>query len=113
MIFARVAATNNSMFVAHNARFFAKKTKKGKASDSEAATATEDEAEAVAEPVVEAVAEPVAEPVKAAPAKANAKPIKMDKALFNNWSVGDIKQQTSAPDHKAPAQEGTIEGRYA
>lgn len=111
MIFARAAATNNSMFVAHNARFFAKKTKKGKASDSEAVT--EDEAEAVAEPVVEAVAEPVAEPVKAAPAKANANPLNMDAALFNTWTVGDIKQQVSAPDHKAPAQEGTIEGRYA
>ena len=37
----------------------------------------------------------------------------LDKKLFEKFSVGDIKQIQSTPDHKPPSQEDTIEGRYA
>lgn len=33
--------------------------------------------------------------------------------LFKAFSVGDVKQINSTPDHKPPTQEDTIEGRYA
>jgi F-type H+-transporting ATPase subunit O len=35
------------------------------------------------------------------------------KDLFVPFTVGDIKQINSTPDHKPPTQEDTIEGRYA
>ena len=33
--------------------------------------------------------------------------------MFKAFSIGDVKQIDSTPDHKPPAQEDTIEGRYA
>jgi hypothetical protein len=33
--------------------------------------------------------------------------------LFKPFSVGDVKQIQSTPDHKPPTNEDTIEGRYA
>lgn len=33
--------------------------------------------------------------------------------MFKDFSLGDIKQIQSTPDHKPPSQEDTIEGRYA
>jgi hypothetical protein len=33
--------------------------------------------------------------------------------LFKSFSVGEIRKIQSTPDHKAPTQEDTIEGRYA
>ncbi len=57
------------------------------------------------------------EPVKAAPdMSASSAGIQFDpvpKHLFTPFSVGNIKQVESAPDHKAPSSEDTIEGRYA
>lgn len=35
------------------------------------------------------------------------------KELYEPFSLGDIKEITSAPNHKAPTMEDTIEGRYA
>jgi hypothetical protein len=55
---------------------------------------------AVEEPVV--AAEP--EPVKAAP-------VHTPSGKF--FSLGDIPRIDTTPDHKAPSQEDTIEGRYA
>lgn len=37
----------------------------------------------------------------------------VSKDLFKAFSVGDIKQVQSAPDHKPPKAEDTIPGRYA
>ena len=40
-------------------------------------------------------------------------PQKVSKELFGAFSVGSINQVNSAPDHKPPVVEDTIEGRYA
>ena len=37
----------------------------------------------------------------------------LDRALFEPYSVGNIREVGSTPDHKAPSEEDTIEGRYA
>jgi ATP synthase F1 delta subunit len=101
-------------------RAFAKK-KKSKGSE-EAVTDEEVEVEHVeAEPVVEAA------PVEAAPVQSEPKVVKADfsqatkaqpaekveESLYKSFSVGDVKQMQSTPDHKPPFAEDTIEGRYA
>ena len=77
--------------------------------------ATEDESEEVTleasepqpdpEPVVE---EPTFQTTQATP-----EPIELSRDLYQPFSVGNIKQIDSTPDHKAPSKEDTIEGRYA
>lgn len=37
----------------------------------------------------------------------------ISKDLFKSFSLGDVKEVSSAPDNKPPTQEDTIEGRYA
>jgi F0F1-type ATP synthase delta subunit len=37
----------------------------------------------------------------------------LPKEYFVPFTVGDVKKMDSAPDHRAPAFEDTIEGRYA
>lgn len=37
----------------------------------------------------------------------------VDPSLFKAFTVGDVRQIQSTPDHKPPTQEDTIEGRYA
>jgi len=105
-------------------RAFAKKSKKSK-KNAEGVT-TDDEANAVEEEVEAAAPEePVQEVAKEiiqdAPtesfdmsgASLKQPPQQVDAGLFEAFSVGDIKQIQSAPDHKPPTQEDTIEGRYA
>lgn len=99
-------------------RAFAKK-KKSKGSEE---AVTDEEVEHVeAEPVVEAA------PVEAAPVQSEPKVVKADfseatkaqpaekveESLYKTFSVGDVKQIQSTPDHKPPFAEDTIEGRYA
>jgi len=99
-------------------RAFAKK-KKSKGSEE---VTTDEEVEHVeAEPVVEAA------PVEAAPVQSEPKVVKADfsdatkaqpaekveESLYKSFSVGDVKQMQSTPDHKPPFAEDTIEGRYA
>ena len=76
--------------------------------------------------VIEEESTPEPEPVKAAPTPAEPKKTldfsgatkaqpaeEVDSSLFKSFSVGDVKQMQSTPDHKPPFQEDTIEGRYA
>lgn len=37
----------------------------------------------------------------------------LDKSLFQPFSVGQIREIQSTPDHKPPSEEDTIEGRYS
>ena len=39
--------------------------------------------------------------------------LNLDAALFEPFSLGDVKRVNSTPDNKAPSAEDTIEGRYA
>mmetsp|Transcript_6558 Transcript_6558/g.7849 ORF Transcript_6558/g.7849 Transcript_6558/m.7849 type:complete len:295 (-) Transcript_6558:3659-4543(-) len=99
---------SQNAFVKTPARFFAK--------DNEAEEA---EAEAAAEP--EPVAKPTPAPKKAAPKKAAAAAAAaavadeapLDRALFQPFSIGNIKKIDSTPNHKPPSSEDTIEGRYS
>ena len=96
------AAANTPVSVA--TRAFAKKSKKAdEPSDSE-------------EPVAAAEPEPVkkAAPKKAAASSgAAASNLNLDRALFEPFSLGNIKKLDSTPDHAPPSKEDTIEGRYA
>ena len=74
------------------------------------------------EEVAEQQPEPKPEPVYEAPKETKAdfsaatksQPAEsVDKSLFSAFSVGDVKQINSTPDHKPPSKEDTIEGRYA
>jgi hypothetical protein len=47
----------------------------------------------------------------AATAQQSQEPVSRD--LFKAFSLGDIRQIQSTPDHKPPTSEDTIEGRYA
>jgi len=102
---------------AQPARDFAKKSKKAKQNPADAT-----EYETVDEPVQEhvEVEKPKAAPKAAAPKATGAEPwliqtvvLDLDKALFQPFSIGDVKQVDSTPDNKAPSFEDTIEGRYA
>lgn len=54
------------------------------------------------------------EPVVQEPVTRAAEPqAPLARDLFQPFSVGDVKQIDSAPDHQAPSKEDTIEGRYA
>lgn len=61
-----------------------------------------------AEPVVE---KPTKTEFAGATAEQPAEEVSQD--LFKAFSIGDVKQINSTPDHKPPSQEDTIEGRYA
>ena len=39
--------------------------------------------------------------------------LNLDAALFEPFSLGDVKRVNSTPDNKSPSAEDTIEGRYA
>lgn len=39
--------------------------------------------------------------------------VKLDKALYQPFSLGDIKRIQSTPDHQPPSKEDTIPGRYS
>ena len=77
------------------------------------------EEEAVEEPAQEETPEPTPEPepVQSAPDMSAAftsqesEPVASD--LFKPFSLGNIKQVDSTPDHQPPSKEDTIEGRYA
>ena len=96
-----LSASQNS-FYQTPVRFFAKE-------ESEAA----EEAAEVPEP--EPVQEAPKPKAKAAPKKAAAasQDLNLDRSLFQAFSVGDIRQIDSTPDHRPPSQEDTIEGRYS
>ena len=88
-------------------RFFAKKKQNDDASQSEAEAAEE------VQPSEKA---PEPEPVKAKPQPKAAPKVEaapLDRSLFQAFSVGNIRQIESTPDHKPPSEEDTIEGRYA
>jgi len=100
--FSAAAAPANLYTNMTPVRSFAKKTRKSKADEP-----TEEE-----EPVAEARhVEP--EPVKAASKAVDAAELNLAKDLFQPFTLGNIKKIDSAPDHKAPSKEDTIEGRYA
>ena len=69
------------------------------------------------EPAQEEAPEPTPEPVSSAPDMSSAleaqesEPVAQD--LFKPFSLGNIKQVDSTPDHQPPSKEDTIEGRYA
>ena len=85
---------------------FAKKKKSKKTDDAEV---TEEEVEVEA-PVYQ---EPAKEKLDFS-AATQAQPAEtVHESLFKSFSVGDVKQINSTPDHKPPTQEDTIEGRYA
>lgn len=89
-----------------SAAFGAKKKggRKKKNVDGDYITAEETTEEMPAEePVVAATPEPVPEPVKPTPVASSGK----------FFTLGDIPRIDTTPDHKAPSQEDTIEGRYA
>ena len=79
----------------------------------------EDAAEAAPAEEVEQAEEPKPELVKpkakAAPKpKAAAVPdVALDRSLFEPFSIGNIKEIQSTPDHKPPSEEDTIAGRYS
>jgi hypothetical protein len=103
-----MSATQTAFYKAP-VRFFAKEQK-----DSEEPAAAEQEVEA-AEPAKE---EPKPAPkAKAAPKAAPEAPQMaekpLDKALFQPFSVGNIKVIESTENNKAPHEEDTIEGRYS
>lgn len=56
-------------------------------------------------------APPKPKTVKAAPAAPEE--LNLDRSLFQSFSLGDIRQIDSTPDHKPPSEEDTIEGRYS
>lgn len=92
-------------------RAFAKKKKTKKSDDAEASATDE---EVVDEPAYTA---PVAAPKQgkldfSAATLAQPAEVVAD-ALYSAFTVGDVKQINSTPDHKPPSQEDTIEGRYA
>lgn len=107
-------------------RAFAKKGKKGAASDAEEGAAEEASEEPVPEPVKKPVA-PKVVPKAAAPkggkqiradfaasaVGVDAKDLNLPKSLFAPFTVGDVKKVQSTDDHKPPMAEDTIEGRYA
>lgn len=101
----------NFAFVAQQQRLFAKKSKKS-GSKNDAGTS---DAEPEAAPVHHAA------PTRATKfdwtAQANQDSLdapKLDAEFFKPFSVGDnIKRVASAPDHRPPSFEDTIEGRYA
>jgi len=110
-----VLSASQTPFVNAPARFFAKEN--GEEGES---TSADEQAEEVEEAVPEPT--PAPKPKAAAPktsggiatdaaSQATFEPV--DKSLFSPFSVGDIKKIDSTPDHKAPSEEDTIEGRYA
>ena len=108
-------SASQTPFVNAPARFFAKEN--GEEGES---TSADEQAEEVEEAVPEPT--PAPKPEAAAPKKSGgiasdaasqATFDAVDKSLFTPFSVGDIKKIDSTPDHKAPSEEDTIEGRYA
>mmetsp|Transcript_17920 Transcript_17920/g.30481 ORF Transcript_17920/g.30481 Transcript_17920/m.30481 type:complete len:175 (-) Transcript_17920:474-998(-) len=122
---------NNNQVMLAQMRAFSAKKKRGTKKDEGAST----EEETSEEPVV-AKAAPEKAPVKQTPVekapvkeapKKMAQGSKLDfssaskaqpkqevhESLFGSFNVGDVKQIKSAPDHKPPTQDDTIEGRYA
>ena len=94
-------------------RFFAKKEDQ----EAEEPAAAEPEVEA-AEPQPEPQPEPKPEPKPAPKAQPKPQPAAaaeapLDKALFQPFSIGNIKRIDSTADHKPPQEEDTIEGRYS
>lgn len=96
------AAQQPTAFFAPPRRFFSNE----EAEEAEAATEAA-EPEPVPEPT------PAPKPKKAAPKAAAAPALDLDKSLFEPFSVGNIKQIDSTPDHRPPSEEDTIEGRYS
>lgn len=90
--------------------FAPKKKKKVNADGVEAGSVTEEEhveRETYTQSTSTQTSSDFSAALKAAPLEA------VDKSLFKAFSVGDVKQIQSTPDHKPPTQEDTIEGRYA
>ena len=100
-----------------SARGFAKKGKKKKTNSD--ATTDEEGSQTVEEQVQAQQQEQEPEPVKVekkAPAKTeevSGNPMNLDKSLFEEFSLGDIKRVDSTPGNKPTRMEDTIEGRYA
>jgi len=114
----QVHLNNQIAFVNINQRAFGgKKKKSDDAPTEDEATVEEVAAEPVPEPVVEetpAAPEPPAEPKPDFSAASSSQPAaEVSKDLFGSFSVGSITQTKSAPHHKPPISEDTIEGRYA
>ena len=88
-----------------SAAFGAKKKggRKKKNVEGEYVTADETTEEMSAEEPVAAEPEPVPQPVRSTPVASSGK----------FFTLGDIPRIDTTPDHKAPSQEDTIEGRYA
>lgn len=97
---------SQSTFMKTPARLFSTENEEDAAEPEVEAAEPEPTPEPVPEP------EPVREPVRAAPQAAAAKEA-VDAALFKPFSLGNIKEIQSTPDHKPPSEEDTIEGRYS
>lgn len=108
-----LAANQNALIVASQ-RAFAKRGRKSK--KDEGATTEEEHVEEtpeVHEEPVQHTPEPVQEKPDFSAATAAQTYAEVPKDLFGAFSVGDVKQIQSAPDHKPPAQDDTMDGRYA
>jgi F-type H+-transporting ATPase subunit O len=73
----------------------------------------EEEVPAYTPPPVEQKAAPVASKIDFSQAGKAQENQVLDQALFQSFSVGDVKVVQTTEDHKPPIQEDTIEGRYA
>lgn len=91
-----------------------RKNKKSPDEPTEEEHPAEEAAETPAAEEIKFEWEPTPTPTVDFSAAGNAAPMEdISKDLFKPFSVGDIKQVQSAPDHKPPKAEDTIPGRYA
>lgn len=98
------------------ARFFSKDNKEGEEAAAEQAQEEVEQVEEVAKPEpAPKKPEAKAAPKAAAGSDGQAAVVfdTLDKALFEPFSVGNIKVIESTPDHRPPSEEDTIEGRYS
>lgn len=91
------AAQGGRLFALPVRDFGAKRKKKSTGSGGEDGATTADEAEAT--PTPSRGGSPQFDPIP--------------RELFTPFSLGNIKQVASAPNHEPPSREDTIEGRYA
>lgn len=101
------AAQSSQAMPFYNAptRFFSKENEEAEAAENDAA-------EQAAEPQPEPV-KPKAQPKPKAKAAPKVEEMQLDRSLFQPFTVGNIRQIESTPDHKPPSEEDTIEGRYS
>jgi len=87
-------------------RSFAPKKKKGRKADQEA---SDNESQAEEDHADSRQEESQDSQVHSAPLE----DLNLDKELYQPFSLGDVRQIDSTPDHQPPSKEDTIGGRYA